>query len=165
MLHSEQVLDSWASVAALTLGVVSNVCAAPSDGCLRWHCDGRAAAQRPRQQHPRRLHFGISWPWFVSVASCGLEYALLGCQDNGPSPGHYGVDAGSAAGLRGGKSETWEGALPSVSSALGIPFASALWAAFSGGVRVPAILRWPGKIAPGQLSLESKCIVGSALNA
>ncbi len=46
--------------------------------------------------------------------------------DNGPWLG-YGIDGGSAGPLRDGKGTTWEG-----------------------GVRVPAIFRWPTKIAPGQ---------------
>lgn len=46
--------------------------------------------------------------------------------DNGPWLG-YGIDGGSAGPLREGKGSLWEG-----------------------GVRVPAILRWPGKIPPGR---------------
>lgn len=47
--------------------------------------------------------------------------------DNGPWL-IKGADGGSAGPLRGGKGSTWEG-----------------------GVRVPAIARWPGKIAPGSV--------------
>lgn len=46
--------------------------------------------------------------------------------DNGPWLG-YGIDGGSAGPLRDGKGTTWEG-----------------------GVRVPAIFRWPGKIPAGR---------------
>lgn len=46
--------------------------------------------------------------------------------DNGPWL-QYGIDGGSAGPLREGKGTTWEG-----------------------GVRVPAIFRWPGKIPPGR---------------
>ncbi len=46
--------------------------------------------------------------------------------DNGPWLG-YGIDGGSAGPLREGKGSTWEG-----------------------GVRVPGIFRWPGKIAAGR---------------
>jgi arylsulfatase A-like enzyme len=46
--------------------------------------------------------------------------------DNGPWLG-YGIDGGSAGPLREGKGSTWEG-----------------------GVRVPAIFRWPGKIPAGR---------------
>ena len=46
--------------------------------------------------------------------------------DNGPWLG-YGIDGGSAGPLRDGKSSTWEG-----------------------GMRVPAIFRWPGKIPAGR---------------
>ena len=48
--------------------------------------------------------------------------------DNGPWLG-YGIDGGSAGPLREGKSSTWEG-----------------------GMRVPAIFRWPGKIPAGRRS-------------
>ena len=46
--------------------------------------------------------------------------------DNGPWLG-YGMDGGSAGPLREGKGNTWEG-----------------------GVRIPAIFRWPGKIPAGR---------------
>ena len=46
--------------------------------------------------------------------------------DNGPWLG-YGIDGGSAGPLRDGKGSTWEG-----------------------GVRVPAIFRWPGRIPPAR---------------
>ena len=46
--------------------------------------------------------------------------------DNGPWL-QYGIDGGSAGPLRDGKGTTWEG-----------------------GVRVPAIFRWPGRIPPGR---------------
>jgi arylsulfatase A-like enzyme len=50
--------------------------------------------------------------------------------DNGPwLP--YGIDAGSAGPLRGGKGTVWEG-----------------------GIRVPAILRWPGRVPDGQVISE-----------
>ena len=48
--------------------------------------------------------------------------------DNGPWLG-YGIDGGSAGPFREGKGSTWEG-----------------------GVRVPAIFRWPGRIPPGRRS-------------
>jgi arylsulfatase A-like enzyme len=54
--------------------------------------------------------------------------------DNGPWLG-YGIDGGSAGPFREGKGTTWEG-----------------------GMRVPGIFRWPGKIAPGQ---RSEAIVGN----
>ena len=44
---------------------------------------------------------------------------------------HYGIDAGSAGPLRGAKGTVWEG-----------------------GLRVPAIMRWPGKIPPGRVTSE-----------
>ena len=50
--------------------------------------------------------------------------------DNGPWAG-YGIDAGSAGLLRGSKGTVYEG-----------------------GIRVPAILRWPGKIPAGLVSSE-----------
>ncbi len=50
--------------------------------------------------------------------------------DNGPWL-HYGIDAGSAGPLRDGKGTVWEG-----------------------GLRVPAIMRWPGKIPAGQVTSE-----------
>ncbi len=50
--------------------------------------------------------------------------------DNGPwAP--YGIDAGSAGPLKGAKGSVWEG-----------------------GIRVPAIFRWPGRIPPGQVTSE-----------
>ena len=50
--------------------------------------------------------------------------------DNGPwSP--YGIDAGSAGPLKGAKGSVWEG-----------------------GIRVPAIFRWPGRIPPGTVTSE-----------
>jgi arylsulfatase A len=62
------------------------------------------------------------------VKRLGLEERTLVIftSDNGPWL-HYGIDGGSAAPLRDGKTTTWEG-----------------------GMRVPAIARWPGKIAPGR---------------
>ena len=50
--------------------------------------------------------------------------------DNGPWL-HYGIDGGSAGPLRDGKGTLWEG-----------------------GVRVPAIMRWPEKIPPDQVTSE-----------
>ncbi len=50
--------------------------------------------------------------------------------DNGPWL-HYGVDGGSAGPLRDGKGTLWEG-----------------------GVRVPAVFRWPGRIPPGRVTSE-----------
>ncbi len=48
--------------------------------------------------------------------------------DNGPWA-DYGIDAGSAGPLRGAKGSVWEG-----------------------GVRTPAIMRWPGRISAGQVT-------------
>jgi arylsulfatase A len=50
--------------------------------------------------------------------------------DNGPWL-HYGIDSGSAGPLRDGKGTVWER-----------------------GLRVPAIMRWPGKIPEGQVTSE-----------
>lgn len=66
------------------------------------------------------------------VRKLGLERDTLVVftSDNGPWL-HYGVDAGSAGPLRNGKGTLWEG-----------------------GVRVPAVFRWPGKIPAGRVSSE-----------
>lgn len=55
--------------------------------------------------------------------------------DNGPWAG-YGIDAGSAGLLRGSKGTVYEG-----------------------GVRVPAIMRWPGSIEPGLVTSEVASIM------
>lgn len=55
---------------------------------------------------------------------------IIFATDNGPFLS-YGDHAGSAGPLREGKLTTWEG-----------------------GVRVPCIMRWPGQIAPGQVTNE-----------
>ncbi len=64
----------------------------------------------------------------AQVRRLGLEERTLVVftSDNGPWLG-YGIDGGSAGPLRDGKGTTWEG-----------------------GVRVPAIFRWPGQLAPGR---------------
>jgi arylsulfatase A len=62
------------------------------------------------------------------VKKLGLDERTLVIfmSDNGPWL-HYGIDGGSAGTLRDGKTTTWEG-----------------------GVRVPAIARWPARIPPGR---------------
>ncbi|MBS1829238.1 MAG: sulfatase [Acidobacteria bacterium] len=66
------------------------------------------------------------------VKSLGLDQntLIVFTSDNGPWL-HYGIDAGSAGPLRDGKGTLWEG-----------------------GVRVPAVFRWPGKIPAGRVTSE-----------
>ncbi|MBL8219672.1 MAG: sulfatase-like hydrolase/transferase, partial [Bryobacterales bacterium] len=66
------------------------------------------------------------------VRSLGLDQdtLIVFTSDNGPWL-HYGIDAGSAGPLRDGKGTLWEG-----------------------GVRVPAVFRWPGKIPAGRVTSE-----------
>ncbi|MCY4188421.1 MAG: sulfatase [Bryobacterales bacterium] len=67
-----------------------------------------------------------------TLGELGIEERTLVIftSDNGPWTG-YGIDAGSAGLLRGGKGTVYEG-----------------------GIRVPAILRWPGTIPAGLVSSE-----------
>jgi len=58
---------------------------------------------------------------------------VLFASDNGPWL-QYGIDGGSAGPLRNGKGTHWEG-----------------------GIRVPAIFRWPGKIPASQVTSEMAC--------
>ena len=68
----------------------------------------------------------------AKLKELGIDGKTMICftSDNGPWL-QYGVDGGSAGPLRNGKGTHWEG-----------------------GMRVPGIFRWPGKIPSGQVSSE-----------
>ncbi len=74
---------------------------------------------------------------FKTLKSLGIDEKtmVVFCSDNGPWLGQ-GDQSGTAEPLRGGKFSTWEG-----------------------GVRVPCIMRWPGRIPPGLVTSEVASIM------